>query len=132
MLKKSLISILLLITYLGSCLLIYNLENNSNKKHIKTVNIKSNQYINNKVNNQLNDKIIGTLKIDKLNLSNNIYNIDSPNNNVDENVTILKDDINLIVLAAHSGPGYIAYFDNLDQLKINDIIKPVREWDYGI
>ena len=35
----------------------------------------------------------------------------------------MNDDINLIVLAAHSGRGYIAYFDDLDKLELNDIVK---------
>ena len=124
MLRKSLVSILLLTIYLGSCLLIYNTETNT--KSIKTTNIENStntaNYINNK-NIQTDNEIIGTLKIDKINLSNNIYNIKSSHNNVEENVTILNDDENLIVLAAHSGPGYIAFFDDLDKLELNDTIK---------
>ena len=131
MLRKSLVSILLLTVYLGSCLLIYNSENNTNKTSISTENIEKNENTANangnanikninKVENK--EDIIGTLTIKKLNLSNNIYTINNPHNNVDENVTILNDDINLIVLAAHSGPGYIAFFDDLDKLKIDDTI----------
>ena len=154
MLRKSLVSILLLTAYLGSCLLIYNTETNT--KSIKTTNIENStntaNYINNKniqTDNEIigtltieklnlsksiyninsshnnveeNDEIIGTLTIDKLNLSKNIYNINSSHNNVEENVTILNDDINLIVLAAHSGPGYIAFFNDLDKLELNDTI----------
>ena len=117
MLRKSLVSILLLTAYLGSCLLIYNTETNT--KSIKTTNIENStntaNYINNK-NIQTDNEIIGTLTIEKLNLSKSIYNINSSHNNVEENVTILNDDINLIVLAAHSGPGYIAFFNDLDKL----------------
>ena len=124
MLKKSLVSILLLTAYLGSCLLIYNTE--TNNKSIKTTSIENStntaNYIN-KNNKKIDNEIIGTLKIDKINLSNNIYNIKSSHNNVEENVTILNDDENLIVLAAHSGPGYIAFFDDLDKLELNDTIK---------
>ena len=123
MLRKSLVSILLLTAYLGSCLLIYNTETNT--KSIKTTSIENStntaNYINNK-NTQTEDEIIGTLTIKKLNLSKNIYNINSSHNNVVENVTILNDDIYLIVLAAHSGPGYIAFFDDLDKLELNDTI----------
>ena len=124
MLKKSLVSILLLTAYLGSCLLIYNTE--TNNKSIKTTSIENStntaNYINTN-NKKIDNEIIGTLKIDKINLSNNIYNIKSSHNNVEENVTILNDDENLIVLAAHSGPGYIAFFDDLDKLELNDTIK---------
>lgn len=106
--------------YLGSCLLIYN--NEKDIKSISTTNIERNtntSYISTKEN----DKIIGTLTINKINLSKDIYDIDNTHNNVDENVTVLNDDTNLIVLAAHSGPGYIAFFDDLDKLELNDIIK---------
>ena len=122
MLRKSLVSILLLTVYLGSCLLIY--DNEKDIKSISTTNIERNtntSYIST-INKEENDEIIGTLTIDKLNLSKNIYNINSSHNNVEENVTILNDDINLIVLAAHSGPGYIAFFDDLDKLELNDTI----------
>ena len=122
MLRKSLVSILLLTIYLGSCLLIY--DNEKDIKSISTTNIERNtntSYIST-INKEENDEIIGTLTIDKLNLSKNIYNINSSHNNVEENVTILNDDINLIVLAAHSGPGYIAFFNDLDKLELNDTI----------
>lgn len=122
MLRKSLVSILLLTVYLGSCLLIYNSEKDI--KSISTANLERNtntSYINT-VSKKENDEIIGTLTINKLNLSKNIYNINSSHNNVEENVTILNDDINLIVLAAHSGPGYIAFFNDLDKLELNDTV----------
>ena len=122
MLRKSLVSILLLTVYLGSCLLIYNSEKDI--KSISTANLERNtntSYIST-VSKEENNEIIGTLTIDKLNLSKNIYNINSSHNNVEENVTILNDDINLIVLAAHSGPGYIAFFDDLEKLELNDTI----------
>ncbi len=122
MLRKSLVSILLLTVYLGSCLLIYNSEKDI--KSISTANLERNtntSYIST-VNKDENDEIIGTLTIDKLNLSKKIYNINSSHNNVEENVTILNDDMNLIVLAAHSGPGYIAFFNDLDKLELNDTV----------
>ena len=122
MLRKSLVSILLLTIYLGSCLLIY--DNEKDIKSISTTNLERNtntSYIST-VSKEENNEIIGTLTIDKLNLSKDIYDINSSHNNVDENVTILNDDINLIVLAAHSGPGYIAFFNDLDKLELNDIV----------
>ena len=122
MLRKSLVSILLLTVYLGSCLLIYNSEKDI--KSISTANLERNtntSYIST-VNKDENDEIIGTLTIDKLKLSKKIYNINSSHNNVEENVTILNDDMNLIVLAAHSGPGYIAFFNDLDKLELNDTV----------
>lgn len=71
---------------------------------------------------------IGYIKIESINLFNKLYNPNSKLNNIEENITILKasQDIestnSLIVLAAHSGEGKIAYFNNLDQLTINEEI----------
>lgn len=73
----------------------------------------------------LGEKPIGTLTINKINLKEDLYDIDSPRNNVDEHVTILKESSfpDILVLAAHSGKGKIAYFQELDHLNINDTIK---------
>lgn len=72
------------------------------------------------------DDFLLVLEIPKIKLKKGIYHYDNSNNNVDKNVTILypKDfKINSsIVLAAHSGSSNIAYFNNLDMLKINDVI----------
>ncbi len=102
---------------MSSCLLIYKEEDNNYKKSIINEN-----KIKNSVNIKKNHEIIGILKIDKINLNNNIYTITSTHNNIEENVTILNDQEELIVLAAHSGPGKIAYFNDLDKLEINDTI----------
>lgn len=72
-------------------------------------------------------KEIGILEIPKINLKRSLYDISSELNNVDKNVTIIKEDISsnengTIILAAHSGNNYNSYFDNLDKLKKNDII----------
>lgn len=123
MLKKALISLFILIIYLSSCLYIYSSSETSNNKKVLTANNIT------KITSKKNIKeitpdneIIGVLQIDKLNLINNIYQINSKHNNVEENVTLLKSNNNLIVLAAHSGPGKIAYFNNLDKLELNDIV----------
>ena len=121
MLRKSLVSILILTAYLSSCLFIYSIETDKKEVISKISSIEKNTNTANYVNN--NEEVIGTLTINKINLSKDIYKINSSHNNVDENVTILNDDNNLIVLAAHSGPGYIAFFNNLDKLEFNDIIK---------
>lgn len=77
---------------------------------------------------QNNEEIIGNLIIDKINLDMPLYNIESKNNNIEENITILKESIlppkekSIIFLAAHSGTSKISYFDNLDKLEINDTI----------
>ena len=72
---------------------------------------------------------IGYLKIDKINLQQPIYKITDNKNNIEESVTILKESImpteknSIVFLAAHSGTGTIAYFENLNKLEIKDIIE---------
>ncbi|MBQ3307468.1 MAG: sortase [Bacilli bacterium] len=69
------------------------------------------------------EKNIGLLEIPKIGLKQKLYKLNSSKNNIEENVTILKDSYpNFLVLAAHSGTGSIAYFNNLNQLEINDSI----------
>lgn len=73
-------------------------------------------------------EIIGTLIIPKLNIKQDLYQKNSTHNNIEEHVTILPeskmpDEQNSIIfLAAHSGTGNKAYFNNLDHLNINDTI----------
>lgn len=104
--------------------------NTTPKINSKTISIAS-SISNNKVfNKTVNPKVIpiGRLMIEKINLDQPLYDINSPNNNVEENVTILKgsslptDNKGTIFLAAHSGTGDIAYFNDLDKLKVNDEI----------
>lgn len=123
MLRKTLVSIIVLTIYLGSCFLIYNIETDKNNQKIKVSSIENNTNTANYTSNNIkSNDIIGNLTIEKINLSNDIYSIDNIHNNVEENVTILNDDTDLIVLAAHSGPGSIAYFNNLDKLVLTDTI----------
>lgn len=74
------------------------------------------------------DNIIGSIEIKKINLNENLYKLESEENNVDKHVTILKESIfpendnSIIFIAAHSGTGEIAYFKNLDKIQQNDII----------
>ncbi len=71
---------------------------------------------------------IGNLEIAKINLNEPLFKIDSQENNIEEHVTILKESIfptskeSIVFLAAHSGDGRIAYFEELDNLKKNDKI----------
>lgn len=71
---------------------------------------------------------IGTLIINKINLKKELYDINSKNNTIEKNVTILKGSIDpsynnsIFFIAAHSGNGKLAFFKNLDKLQINDEI----------
>lgn len=98
-------------------------ENNDIKKNIQvkeTIKINKPTY---------KEMPIGFLIIENISLNNPIYSKNSKLNNIEQNVTIIKDSSNLednnslFILAAHSGTGKIAYFNNLNKLKINDEIK---------
>lgn len=71
---------------------------------------------------------IGKLIISKINLYEPLFNITSKENTIEKHVTILKESVfptsknSIIFLAAHSGTGKIAYFEELDKLKKDDKI----------
>ena len=91
----------------------------SNKK----ASITSNNNINIK-----NSDIIGEIIIPKINIDKPLFRVQSPENNIEKNITILKESIfpdkdnSIMLLAAHSGTGEIAYFNELDKLTIEDEI----------
>lgn len=82
--------------------------------------------INSPTENQ--SEIFGTLEIPALQLKKEIYQMSHPNNTVRVGIQLIKEDISqkkedhFIVLAAHSGNGPHAYFNELEKLKIDDII----------
>ena len=113
MLKKLISIFSIILVYSICCIFIYNSHNSSTKNIIP--NIKRND-------------VLATLRIDKINLNNPIYNLSDNRNNVEENVTILDESIlpdndnSIVFIAAHSGEGKIAYFNDLDKLDIGDRI----------
>ena len=112
MLKK--ISLLLFII-LNIFLLLYD---NNRKKVVEKTNIKllDNYYKKN------SDEYIGVISIPIINLKRGFYKIDHKLNNVKYNIELINDDLNNIILAAHSGTGDNAYFNDVLNLRINDII----------
>ena len=84
--------------------------------------VSSNNIIIEKDNNYIYAKLI----IDKIGINKNLYEIDNPNNNIEKNITILKESImpdkknSIVFIAAHSGTGEIAFFEELDKLEEND------------
>ena len=65
----------------------------------------------------------GTLIINKINLKEELFPIGSDENTIERHVSILKEsNEDLMIIAAHSGIGPIAYFQELDKLKLNDEI----------
>lgn len=128
MVKKTSKIIILLILYLIICHTIYTYENEVISKTI--INKQSLQGITPKkqIKKENKEMPIGKLIIKKIHLNQNLYDKNSTKNNIEENVTILKDSItpdyekSITFLAAHSGHGKIAYFKNIHKLTKNDLI----------
>ena len=81
--------------------------------------------------------IFGTLIINKIHLKEVLYPIESEKNTIEKHVTILEkstpptEEKGILLLAAHSGTGKIAYFEELDELKEKDeIIIHYQKKDY--
>lgn len=102
------------------CFSIYTNKTVDNKK----IKVKSSTIIS--TGKKTNNEILATLYIPKININRNIYPIKSPKNNVDENIKILKESTlpdtedSTVFLAAHSGNGLVAYFNDLKELEPND------------
>lgn len=65
----------------------------------------------------------GYLIIPSLNITYGFYDIHNEFNNVDRNVTLINSNIeNTYILAAHSGMGNLAYFNDLKYLRKKDKI----------
>lgn len=120
MLKKISKILFILIFFLLSCYIIYNKENNNLETLSENFKVKYNIQI----KEILKDDSIGKLSINRINREFKLY--DNEKNNVEENVTILdgsiepKEDDSIMFIAAHSGTGKIAYFNDLDKLKVDD------------
>ncbi len=71
---------------------------------------------------------IDSVIIPKINLNQRLFPIDSPENTIEKSVAILKESTmpnqenSILILAAHSGTGGVAFFKELDKLEINDEI----------
>ena len=69
---------------------------------------------------------IGTLEIPKIGLSKGFVEIDSPDNTIDKNITIVKgssypdQDKGNFIVAAHSGNSYLGFFNRLQELAVGD------------
>lgn len=120
MIKKIFFIVLILTLYCIVCREIY-------EKNIKIIKKQTNPTITAKETYEKDQ--IGYLKIDKINLYQPLYNKESKKNNIEQHVTILKEskmpeeENSILFLAAHSGTGKIAYFENLDKLEIGDEIQ---------
>lgn len=142
-----LISIILLLVFSISLIKIdkqksNQTNNNISREIITNFNIIKDNLINDSIEEKENDykkDIIGKIIINKLNIDKPLYKINSKYNNVDNNITILKNSIppyednSILFIAAHSGTGPIAFFKNLNMLNENDEIKIIyddKEYNY--
>ena len=132
MIRKNIVKIISLTLITLS--LIYFIYNNFKTIHLKKIqteeiNIFFKNYNNsgNQVNYEASEYLM-VLEIPKINLKYGVYDIYDERNNIDSNITILKESIlpdkenSLILLAAHSGNSIVSYFKNLYNLKYNDKI----------
>ncbi len=122
--KSFLYKFTIIIIYILICFTIYNKNQNiTNIKDTTTIKEKITKSINLKQNIE---KPYLYLEINKINLNKPIYKINSKQNNVEQNVTTLTETQtpnkanSHIILAAHSGNGSNAYFNNIDKLNKND------------
>lgn len=73
-----------------------------------------------------NEKYIGVLEINKINMIRGFYSKKSKLNNVNKNIKLLEesnmpDEVNgNVIIAGHSGNSYVSFFKNLLKLEIND------------
>ena len=125
MYKKTILIITTLLIYTLICKSIYTAYNYKNHKTIKTT-------IQTKINNGKKiekEKPIGKIIIKSINIEQELYDKTSKHNNIEENITILNQSIepnknnSIMFIAAHSGTGKIAYFEKLNNLKIDEEIK---------
>ena len=97
---------------------------------IKTFDITSTKITSNTLSQSVKpiELPIAKLSIDKINVNNYIYKLNSENNTVEKNVELLNGSImpggenSIIFLAAHSGNSNISYFNNLSKLIKGDEI----------
>ncbi len=126
MLKKILTTLIILIAIISTLTMLrISSKEKLEKIHIPKITNKEENY---QKNNYPQDQI-GTLVIEKINLYEPLFKINSKENTVEKHVKILKESIipnnnsdSIIFLAAHSGTGKIAYFEKLDELNTNDEI----------
>ncbi len=121
--------------YLTSCFLIYHQKPPISSKTINTSIATATNHTNQNIaptqakistSKISQEQILATLSIPKINLNQSIYPFESKHNNVEENVTILQGSIlpgtknSIVFLAAHSGTGDKALFNELDKLQLKD------------
>lgn len=112
--KEYLISVTILVVYIILCCYI-------NRGNLEVSSISTNDII--IKNHKPKELPIAKVKIPRLNINHDIYDLNSSYNNVEKNVTLLDGSIlpnkknSIIFLAAHSGNSKISYFNHLNKIK---------------
>lgn len=81
-----------------------------------------------KQNINISYNYIAVVEIPSISLKKGLVSINDDANNVDKNIQILQGsnmpniDNGILMLASHSGTGRVAYFRNLEKVKINDLV----------
>lgn len=120
MLKKTFLTLVITITILSS-LSIVKIDEETHKFEITKV------IHNTKIEKE--EEPIGKIVISKINLERNLYSKDSTKNNIEENITILKESTDpkeeksILFIAAHSGTSNVSFFEDLDELSLQDKIQ---------
>ncbi len=131
--KKYIYNSIIIILYLVACLWIYQnadyeTSNNSVRQNVISYDNHGNKVIGLSTTSNKDD-IIATLEIPKIRLNENIYKISNQQKDVDKNVVVLENSTfpvektSFLFIAAHSGSGKYAYFNNIDNLSTGDIVK---------
>ena len=75
------------------------------------------------IESKYNNGYYGYLNIPKIGMQFGFYNYDNKLNNVNNNIEIIKTNIeDTYLLAGHSGTGKVSFFNNLRYLEIGDIV----------
>ena len=123
--------IVLLLSLIGSIYVYYSFMDYHELKKVSEIEEiieEKSDVVTNTIQSIEEDLPIGIISIPKINLKRGFYNKDSVNNNVNKNITMLKEsimpdnEISYLLLAAHSGNSYLGFFRNLKDLTLGDEI----------
>lgn len=124
-------------TYDSMAKLIYKEDNNKAEVVEEKNNKKEETGSKNDITNEVNETYIGYLSIPKINLKKGFFREDSKENDVEKNIYIVKGssypDVEKgnFIIAAHSGTGWKAFFNDLYKLVIGDkVVVTYNEKEY--
>lgn len=123
--KKLIRIIIILLTYIILCNIIYRSFSGEENKISTSINVLNPKKV---IKNITKDNSIGNLKINKISLNKKLYPINSKENNIEKNITILPGSIepsnenSIMFIAAHSGTGKKALFKELHKVQEKDAI----------